>query len=445
MTDSHWPSASNTRAPAIGAEAAATIAGGTIAAVIIASLAVPRATMTFIGLLGILALARYMMLGGSWRALLRLHPVATPVFMIGLAALASALWSAAPLQSLEVGAVFCGNVVLCWLIAHWMAAEPAPVVASLRRGILVGVVIGLGLLLVEVLSDQALRRFAFNAIPALRPEHMHYVDVKGDTITRIRFHQLNRHVAVAVLLLWPAVLLAAMRTQGVLRHALIAGLVAVTGAITLLSWHESSKLALIASIAAYGLARLAGRLASRVIAAGFVLMAVTVLPASIAAFQSGLHEATWIQETGRARLILWGTTAERVLEHPIIGIGAGAGRVLDDKVKDTAPVLPGQPYALRTGPHQHNIYLQTWYELGAIGVFLLAIAGMAVLTALDRLGEREGGRYRPQLLAAFVAATCMAGVSYGLWQAWFQAAFGIAAVIVLASFGSRDRERAQAT
>lgn len=427
MTDSHWPGTRGARIAWSPGGTTALLAGGLAAAVIIAAFCVPRAAMTFYGVLGCVALVRYAQLGGAWRDLLRPDPIATPVFLVGLWALVSATWSPAPLVSLEAGAIFCGNILLTWLIARWLALEPAAHAEALRRGILIGAAIGLGLVLFEMLSEQAIRRFLLNAIPVLRPEQMHYLDMKGDTITRIRFHQLNRHAAVAVLLAWPVLLMTAVWVKAAWRGWLIAGFATVLGAVTFLSWHESSKLALLASCAVFALTWLNARIAFPLVVAGWIVMTVAVLPVAIVAFESRLYEASWIQETGRARLILWGTTAQRVLDAPILGIGAGAGRVLDDQVKDRATELPGQPFALRTGAHQHNIYLQTWYELGALGVLLLTAAGLALLTAL----RRQTGVLQSYLYAAFTAGAVMAGVSYGLWQAWFQATFGLMAVITM--------------
>ena len=70
--------------------------------------------------------------------------------------------------------------------------------------------------------------------------------------------------------------------------------------------------------------------------------------------------------------------------------------------------------------------MQTWYELGAVGALLLMATGLAVLAALRRLPRLQ----LPYAYATFVAATIVGCFSWGLWQTWFMAAYGVAAVLL---------------
>lgn len=54
-------------------------------------------------------------------------------------------------------------------------------------------------------------------------------------------------------------------------------------------------------------------------------------------------------------------------------------------------------------PHTHNMYLQIWYELGAIGSMLFVAAGLAVLR-LDRLPVAA----QPAMFVTFAAAAAAA-------------------------------------
>ncbi len=127
---------------------------------------------------------------------------------------------------------------------------------------------------------------------------------------------------------------------------------------------------------------------------------------------------------GRARIILWGVTAERTLESPILGVGVDSTRDIDAELAKSAVKEKGAPFALRTGRHAHNVYLQTWFELGAIGAGLMLVAGLALFRRLYDVPERA----RPFVFAALVSGVVMAGLSWGLWQPWLAAAYSLMAL-----------------
>ncbi|MGZ4988631.1 MAG: hypothetical protein ACXWBP_11330, partial [Limisphaerales bacterium] len=80
--------------------------------------------------------------------------------------------------------------------------------------------------------------------------------------------------------------------------------------------------------------------------------------------------------------------------------------------------------------HPHNIYLQTWLELGAIGAVLLLIVGLAAIWQMRFLPPAlEGSAY------ALFAVSSMIGLSgFDLWQSWLLAALAFAwAGILLAA------------
>ena len=78
----------------------------------------------------------------------------------------------------------------------------------------------------------------------------------------------------------------------------------------------------------------------------------------------------------------------------------------------------------KTGPHSHNEFLQTWYELGAVGAILLLAAGCAVILSIGRLSPAV----QPFMLAQFAGFFVMAAFSWGMWQSWLMALPGLAAL-----------------
>jgi O-antigen ligase len=83
---------------------------------------------------------------------------------------------------------------------------------------------------------------------------------------------------------------------------------------------------------------------------------------------------------------------------------------------------------LRTlSTHAHSVFLQTWFELGLVGATLLTLFGLALVQSIMALGAAV----RPYALATFASTAVMAASSYGMWQYWYLAMFGLCA----ATFG----------
>lgn len=169
--------------------------------------------------------------------------------------------------------------------------------------------------------------------------------------------------------------------------------------------------------------------ASRLLTAGWVLAIVAVIPIALLAGRGHLDKVPWLHHSLQHRFIIWNYTAEETLKAPIIGIGAYMTYVLGPERNKTAVREPGEQYKKTLSRHAHNVFLQTWYELGAVGAALLMACGLAVLAAVRRLGDRV----QPFALATFATAVTMMSSSYGMWQTWYLALFALAAVALAIS------------
>jgi O-antigen ligase len=205
-----------------------------------------------------------------------------------------------------------------------------------------------------------------------------------------------------------------------------AGILAATAIAIYLSEHETSKLALPTAMLVFVVARLSWKLALGLLAAGWITATLLIVPLSLAAFSNNLHLAHWIPETGRNRIILWSYTADQWRKAPILGVGVDSTKEIDDKRAPTAVKPDGFTYPLRTGRHAHNIYMQTWYELGAVGAVLLLGLGLAGLGAIARLSTR----IRPYAMASFATGAVVGAFGWGLWQVWLLALFGLGVLLV---------------
>jgi O-antigen ligase len=155
---------------------------------------------------------------------------------------------------------------------------------------------------------------------------------------------------------------------------------------------------------------------------GFVL----ILPSAFLAYKADLHLATWVPKSARARMIIWEFTAERVLERPWHGIGAGSTPALRVP-RGEAEQPEGFVYPRTTGAHAHNLFLQTWYELGLVGAILVAIAGALLVLRISLLPVEA----QPFAAATFTVFLATVSTSWGMWQAWLVCGVGLMLLYLL--------------
>ena len=299
--------------------------------------------------------------------------------------------------------------------AHAQSAMAAGLYAAMA---IVGAVI-----CIEAFSGQWLRQQAMALAPALRPDLRHMV-VEDGRVTFMQPYLLNRNIAALTLLFWPTLLaIVALAATSRQRRWLLAGLVPAVAAI-LGAQHATSKIAFVGAAAALGAFLVSPGIAKRAIAWGWVATIVLVVPLASLAYQNELYLATWMPRTAKHRIVIWGHTSQLIAKAPILGAGINTARALHDPNDYDVPRAPGSEFRLTTGLHSHNGYLQTWYEAGAVGAaFLLGIG----LLVLGSLAAAPAGA-QPYLYATFVACALMGGSSFSLWQPWFMAALGLAAV-----------------
>jgi len=344
---------------------------------------------------------------------------------VGAYLVASLLWSAAPLEGAGKIAILAGLVGVLAIAAAVFAAAPERILRAIALGAIAGLAIGLTIVAADELSGHGLRRALYALLPFTRPPAKHVPVVNGE-IDSVGAWLSNRSMAMITLVLWPALgLLAAVR--GVRRVWPLAAVLAAIAALTIFrSQHETSMLALLIGAAAFGLAWIAPRIGLAAIATGWIVATLLVVPAASLAYRSELHLAGSMPYTAKQRIILWGFTAEQVPRRPLLGVGIASTKTLDDR-RVPHETLPGQVYARRTGPHAHNIYLQTWYELGAIGALLLLALGAALLRSIAAMPRGV----QPFATAAFASAATTAAFTWSLWQAWFMAAFALAILLTV--------------
>lgn len=404
---------------------------------------IPRSTV----LLLILTCAVLLAAPGAGRRVAGIltHAAGEPALLVSCAFLlylfANASWSLEPVAAYGKAATVLALFSIWFIAVRRLLQVDGSAVPRAAAALLIGSAAGASFLAFEVLSDQTLERLLYNAVPALRPESAKHVVTVGGQVEAIGAYRLNRNLALLVLMMWSALAVLVNWLELPARKWLAFALVALIGVAVAASEHETSQLAFAASLLVFALSRRSVRIVRRALAVLWCLGFVLVIPLSHFAYRTAeLHNADWLPVTARARIIIWGYTADRIPKAPILGIGLRSTRVLDKRQLAVAEKPADHVVPPRPGRHAHNLFLQSWFELGAVGVVFLIAAGLLVLRGIARLA----GPIQPYANALFAAFAVVATFAWGIWQSWLLAGYALTALYLLLAerfVASRRAER----
>lgn len=405
----------------VGGDAIRAVAIAVAAALFVTILA-PRAAVAAAPLSALVLLA--LLWPGGQRLLLGLWRPQTALFALFVLYLAiNASWSLgadAYLKVVEVAAVITYSA---GAIAA-LAAQRHP--ARCEGAIALVAVPAACILAFEVLTDQWLLRGIFNLLPVLRPPDGNHLTVVEGLVVAVEPFELNRNVGALTLLFWPSLLAILSHEQTTWRVVVAIVFVAVSAIAVAFSVHQTSMLALPAGALAFALVQRWPGPARRAIPVLWCLCFIAVVPAALLAARVGLHEAPWLFDSARDRVVIWSHTASLVERSPVLGVGLRSTRQVEGPRAEG--LGESDQFVPRTSRHAHNMYLQAWFELGLVGVVLLAAAGLAVLRRLSALPARA----QPYAYAQFVSYMVIAGLSWGMWQSWLLGVYAMAALATAA-------------
>ncbi len=211
------------------------------------------------------------------------------------------------------------------------------------------------------------------------------------------------------LMLWPALATLKRPLLGAVLIASVAGAALMLGVGAPLAALAASGLVYLAVF--YGGARVAVGLGWA--AAVFVVTAPLLF---LAAQSSGLF--AWLhprlETSWAARLDIWSFAARHVFEKPLLGWGLDASRTF------------GHSILL----HPHDMALQVWLELGAIGAVLAAGLWWLLFRAAASVENRTA---RAGATAAAAAYFVIGALSFGVWQEWWLALGALTAMWAIAT------------
>jgi O-antigen ligase len=132
------------------------------------------------------------------------------------------------------------------------------------------------------------------------------------------------------------------------------------------------------------------------------------------------------------RLVIWEFATGKIEERPLAGWGLDAARAMPGG-KEKRTIVFGREsgtYArdLEELPlHTHNLALQLWLELGVIGA---ALGAGFVAWLFLQIARAQGDRIETALLTGHATtALLIAGLSYGIWQAWWLSTLVLSAAL----------------
>jgi O-antigen ligase len=397
--------------------------------------AVPRLTWLFLPLLALAFVLPVVRRGGDWRQLLRPNAALWAMVLVAAYALLSAIWAADPGAAIGKGLLLLAMTLVTFVGVAALAEGDAEQLRRAAFAFAAGAFLGGLFMLFELLTNAALSRAVVSSVGWLKPAAMKLMIFVNGRATGVDLSQLNRNVAIVMFNLWAGLLALQMIEERTRRSVAMLLLFLATAVPVFLSNHQSSQVALLLSLLAFFFARRWPRPAFRALAALWCLGFVLVLPADFLAYKAGLHLEPWMPSSFKARVIIWEYTAERVLDHPWLGIGARSTRDVRQP-KDLSDKPAGFVYPRNTGRHAHDMFLQSWYELGLVGVILIAIAGAIVAIRMSLLPLEV----QPFAAATFATFLGIAAFAWGMWQTWLICAVGLLALYLRLAGEARRSE-----
>ena len=340
----------------------------------------------------------------------------------------SALWAPHATPALHIAVTFC-LYLLC--VGVWvnlagdgeLDQDLDPVRRRLGQALVLGFCMALSVIFFEAATNLAGRNALATAFPALRPRS-HHMTFNGAGMVSHNPYMLNRSIAALVFLAWPVLLIAHTVLPRAWRTAAVAVLAALTAACVMVGQHGSSRLAFAAGVLMFALASWRALAARRVALTLWTVVSLLVVPLAAAAYRAELFRIDALPYSSAHRILIWGYTANDVLRRPFTGVGAASTRFIEQVEKPVIVRTAKFAFPVSVNVHAHNVYLQVWFELGAIGALLFWFAGLPVIAWI----ANASAAIRPALYAAWATAVAMASTSYSLTDPWFMASFCLLAV-----------------
>ena len=386
----------------------------------------PRLSPLLLGLLAIALIATAIRRGLTLRALLQFDAALSACLVLSAYLFVNAILAVDQDEALGKAGLFLGVILVAFASARAIPVLSARELRQSALAFVVGAVCAALYLLVELLTDGVLTRGAMNLVAVLKPATAKHIAMEHGKVTRLNLSEFNQNAAIVMFCFWPGVLILG-KLDAIRRPIVATALFMATLAVPIaLSEHDSSQVALVLSAIVFGVAGIWRTGVIRALAILWCLCFVIVIPVDLLAYNQGLHLVPWLPSSARARIIIWQYTAEHVLDHPWVGVGVDSTPAVKAMMKGPEDRPEGFVFKRTTGQHAHDIFLQSWYEIGAIGVLLAAIAGALVALRIGLLPVFA----QPYGAACFTVVLAIGAFAWSMWQTWFMCAIGLVPILL---------------
>lgn len=331
---------------------------------------------------------------------------------------ASAIWSYTPGVTLKTSTSLIGTSFCAYALFYLVANLEVDLRHLAIRIFVYGGLLGLTVLIIDVV-----------------PQEINDIFVRGrsvyDSVAVQFWNERKPTLSIATLLIWPW----AAAAWRILPRYVTLGALALYVVVLAAGEADAARTSILISFIA-GLSILVARKATLRISAAALAVLILVMPLIPKLLTDPLStEARYegFSPSALHRIVIWQTAAEKIPDNPILGSGFDTTRALYPSGSGRwITMLPGtaHPLEIVAEPiplHPHNMFLQIWVELGAVGAITAAIFLCGIIYTI--------GKYcRPDRVAAiafgvFVSCLFIANVSFGAWQAWWVATLIIVGAI----------------
>jgi O-antigen ligase len=329
----------------------------------------------------------------------------------------SALWSVDAPHS----AVMAMRLTLL-AVGVWVMLGAVQTVASVDRSRLAllgmaSITLLFGLVVLDLSTDLAVMRW------------LKKIEVKPGSNDYLTY--INQGIALLAVYVWPWAALIGVRFG---KAAAIGAFLTVSVVLTLGN-AVMPEIGVALGVAAFVLVRLFGGAAVKMVFGGLALgVALTPLLAhflideKIEFWRSALH--SW---SLKHRIEIWHFAALKFKEQPWLGWGMDQSR----NIPGGNISIPGFAGAEYMPLHPHNAMLHVWLELGAVGaaafIFALVMVGKWIH------GLKPKSTHQAIAIATFLTFCVQTTFSFGIWQNWWLASGGFAAVLCAIYFNAQEQ------
>ena len=183
------------------------------------------------------------------------------------------------------------------------------------------------------------------------------------------------------------------------------------------SQSQSVLMTYIVLVGFYALTKYFFRISRSVLLAGFILGGLLIVPASEYNYQNHLAENILPEPFSSdaslgVRVPLYASYAAEVWQRPLWGRGIGQSAYYPVSHLDNAAL--GDYLTDGRAPHPHNLFLQIWFEFGAVGMLLFGFFLCQLVRHIGTAGSI------PNRTALATLLTCLAApfFAFSLWQSW---------------------------